>query len=266
MWLALVSLSIFIFVVLALMFQVSMKVVGVNLPLKISFMSTSMNTFFNTILPMTGGLWIRGAYLKRYFNVPWKNYLFAVSTGQIAQIGFLLGVLVIALLLDNVALRSLSSYLIGTPIQIIVLSLIALPLLALLIIKTKIGKKVITQLNKGIALWSNKPAQISKFLALIAMLNTLTCVRFWLSFVAVGYTLSLSDAVTIYCLLAIGLSWAFTPGNIGVKEAATVFISAIFGIDISIALAASIVDRVAAMLVILLIGGFAAYRSSRAID
>jgi hypothetical protein len=45
-----------------------------------------------------------------------------------------------------------------------------------------------------------------------------------------------------------------------------VFISAIFGIDISIALAASIVDRVAAMLVILLIGGFAAYRSSRAID
>lgn len=266
MWLALVSMSIFIFVILALMFQVSMRVVGVNLPLKISFMYTSMNTFFNTVLPMKGGLWIRGAYLKRYFNVPWKNYLFVVSTSQIAQIGFLLGVLAITLLLDNVALRLLRSYLIGLPFEIIVLSIIALSLLALLITKTKIGEKVITQLSKGLALWSNKPTQISKFVALVAMLNIVTCVRLWLSFLAVGHTLSLNDTVIIYCLLAIGLSWAFTPGNIGVKEAATVFISAIFGIDISIALAASIVDRVASMLVILLIGGFAAYQSSRSID
>ncbi|MBL4673263.1 MAG: flippase-like domain-containing protein [Arenicella sp.] len=266
MWLALVCFSIFIFVLLAFMFQVSMKVIDVNLPLKISFMSTSMNTFFNTVLPMKGGLWIRGAYLKRYFNVPWKNYLFVVSTSQIMQIGFLLGMLAIALLLDNVALRSLSSYLIGLPIEIIALSLIALSLSVLLIIRTKFGKKILTQLIKGLALWSNKPAQIGKFVTLVALLNIVTCLRFWLSFTAVGHTLSLNDAVIIYCLLAIGLSWAFTPGNIGVQEAATVFISAIFGVDISIALAASIVDRAASMLVILLIGGFAAYRSSRPID
>lgn len=266
MWLTLVSLSIFIFVVLASMFQVSMKVVGVNFPFKISFMYTSMNTFFNTVLPMKGGLWIRGAYLKRHFNVPWKNYLFVVSTSHIAQIGFLLGMLAIALLLDNIALRSLSSYLVALPIDVIVLSFIALSLLALLTAKTKIGKKALTQIAKGLTLWLNKPIQIGKFIALLSLLNIATCVRLWLSFLAVGHTLSLNDTVIIYCLLAIGLSWAFTPGNIGIKEAATVFISAIFGIDISIALAASIVDRVASMLVILLIGGFAAYQSSRSID
>ncbi len=262
-WVSLLSLSLIIFIVLAYMFLISMKVIEVNLPFGISFNYTSMNTFFNTILPFKGGLWIRGIYLKKNYQVPWEKYLFVVFTSQLAQLAIVIGVLITAVYLTDSLFNALGNRVANINLGITALLFVIGLLLALLISKTQVGKKYLEKLKRGLRLWSNKPKLIFLFLSSATILNILTGLRLWLSFLAVGYSIGIWDMVTIYCVLAVGLSWAFTPGNLGVRETAIVIVSSLFGIDISTALAASIVDRAASMIVIIIVGGITAHNSSR---
>jgi len=262
-WISLLSLSLVIFIVLAYMFLISMKVIGVDLPFGVSFNYTSMNTFFNTVLPLKGGLWIRGIYLKKNYQVPWNKYLFVVFTGQLAQLTLVIGILVTAVYLTDSLFSALGNRVANIDLTITAVLLIIGLMLMLLIPKTQVGARYLAKLKRGLSLWANKPKLIALFISSAITLNILTGLRLWLSFLSVGFSVGVWDIVTIYCILTVGLSWAFTPGNLGVRETAIVLVSSLFGIDISTALAASIVDRAASLVVIILVGGITAHISSR---
>ncbi len=265
-WLELLTLSLIIFFLLALMFQASMKVVSVNLPFQLSFNYTSMNTFFNTVLPLKGGVWIRGLYLKKHYNVSWKNYVFVVVTSQVVQMTILAVMLLIAIFQTEIELYDFPSFLYKIEIECIGIAIVALSFILLFISKLNIASEILFRLNRGVRLWLDKPNLVIWYIGLVILLNMVSGLRLWLSFLAVGELLSLTNICILFCSLGIGLSWAFTPGNIGVREAATVLISSLFGIDIGTALTASLLDRAASIFVIIVVGGAAAYVSTKSLN
>lgn len=258
-WLVLCGISVLIVVALSSLFRTSIQVVGVTLPYTAAFCYSAMNSFFNTILPMKGGLWVRGLYLKQRYGVSWTNYLFVLATGTLIQLGLL-------------AMIAVGFYLAGRlPLHLpdlpsnIVLGAIALALaiiIVLAIARREQAYEFTKKVARGMRLWIRDPRRFLRYILETLAMHGLTALRLWLAFHFVGTTLTLAEISVLYAALAVGLSWTVTPGNIGVKEAGIVILAAILGIDTEAAIAASIVDRIASLTITIIIGGSAAYRVS----
>jgi uncharacterized protein (TIRG00374 family) len=133
---------------------------------------------------------------------------------------------------------------------------------AALYLRREMFLNFVSKVVRGMGLWVEDLPRLFRFFAATLFFHGLSAFRLWLAFSFVGPTLSLTEICVLYAVLAAGLSWAVTPGNLGVKEAAIVLLAAILGIDTETALAASIVDRIASLAIILAVGGFSAYRVS----
>ena len=258
-WLALCGVSVLIVVALSSLFRTSIQVVHVELSYPAAFGYSAMNTFFNTILPMKGGLWVRGLYLKQRHDVSWANYLFVLATGTIIQLGLL-------------ATTAAGFYLAGRlPLYLPILPgttvLAGLGLVAVLAVIAAIvlrepARTFSMKVARGMRLWISDPLRFLRYIVETLVMHGLTAFRLWLAFYYIGTTLSVAEICVLYAALAAGLSWAVTPGNLGVKEAGIVILAAILGIDTEAAVAASVVDRITALIITITVGGAAAYRVS----
>ena len=256
-WLGLFICSVLILFILSQAFLVSMRVVGTHLPVLTSFKFTSMNSFLNNVLPLKGGVVVRGFLLKKRFNVNWGSYLFVVFSGQLFQLMFLFLMFISALyagILPQLVMpiKIDSNWILGGVIAIVLCSI-------LLIRFQHVAPKLLEKIIKGYKLWLSKPQALLLYFVLIVLFHALSGIRVWCSYWSVGEVLSFGEIVTIYVILAIGMSWSITPGNIGVKEALMVFVSSVIGVDSGVALAASVVDRIASLATITLLGGISTY-------
>jgi uncharacterized membrane protein YbhN (UPF0104 family) len=258
-WLLLCGISLIGLAALARIFQTTLRIFKVQMSFLTATSYSAMNTFFNTILPMKGGLWVRGLYMKQRFGVTWGSYLFIMATGQLIQLTMLGAIAVGFYLSGRIPLE--------TPLvpgkSILVVGVFA----AVLILAGAIlqRERVIAFANKvlrGLKLWIEDPLLFARYLVEILALHGLAAFRLWLAFHYVGTALSTTEICVLYAALAAGLSWTITPGNLGVKEAAIVLLAVILGIDAETALAASIADRLASLSITIVIGGFSAYRVS----
>ena len=258
-WLLLCGIWLFGFAALGRIFQTSLRIFNVRMSFLTAATYSAMSNFFNTIMPMKGGLWVRGLYLKRRFGVTWGSYLFIMTTGQLIQLTMLGTVAVVFYLTGHLPLQQ--PVLPGS--TILVLGILAIALV--LAIATLQRARLITfttKIGNGVKLWVENPLLFARFLVEIVALHALAAFSLWLSFYYVGTSLSTTEICILYSVLAAGLSWTITPGNLGVKEAGIVLLAIILGIDAEIALAASIVDRIASLFVTLVIGGYSAYQVS----
>ncbi len=262
-WLILCAISVAVFAVLSRLFQISLQVVSVQMPFPTAFSYSTMNNFFNTILPMQGGIWVRGMYLRKRFDISWASYLFVMASGQIIQLA-LLGSIALAFYLAG----RLPLYLPALPDTSVLAGILAVLVLgiAIAIVRRKTVMEFAERGARGFRMWTADPFRLARYIVEALAFHVLNGLRLWLAFLYVGTTLSITEICVLYAALAAGLSWAVTPGNIGVKEAAITILAAILGIDTGAAVAASIVDRIASLSVTLTIGGYAAYRVSAATD
>ena len=262
-WVLLVSISVAIIVQLALLFLISIRVVDKDIPFKVAFLYTAMNSFFNNVLPLKGGLWIRGMFLKRYFDLAWKRYLFLVVTSQllhIAVLSLLFFSCVFFVGLDfgfSMPFSSSATY--GLAVLCLTLVCVGIWLLR----SKPIVERVLSAARTGLAMWLGAPKRLAIYLIMAIIFHALTALRLWYCFVLIGYTFEPLEMAALYTSLAIGLSWGFTPGNIGIKEAAVVVLATALGAEASTALTASIIDRIASLVVIAIVGGGAAYLSAQ---
>jgi uncharacterized protein (TIRG00374 family) len=258
-WLVLLVLSLVVLAALSSVFQAMISVVGVQLPFVAAFDYSAMNTFFNTVLPMKGGVVVRGLYLKQRYGVTWGSYLFVLATGQLFQLGLLATIAIVIFLAGRVPL-----HIPDLPVDTIAIALLVA--LAVAALATWLRRELVVEYThkvaRGLSLWIEDLPRLLRFVAATLAFHGLSALRLWLSFSLVGHTLSLTEICVLYAALAAGLSWAVTPGNLGVKEAAIVLLALILGIDKETALAASIVDRIASLTITLSIGGLSAYRVS----
>lgn len=258
-WLLLCGLSIVVMAALSWVFQTSIHVVGVSLPFTAAFDYSAMNSFFNTVLPMKGGVVVRGLYLKQRYGVTWGSYLFVMATGQMMQL-VLLAAIALGFYLAGQLPLQLPELPVATMLGVLTATLVAAA--AALYLRRELFLKFIHKVARGMGLWIEDLPRLFRFIAATLFFHGLSAFRLWLAFGFVGHALSLTEICVLYAALAAGLSWAVTPGNLGVKEAAIVLLAAILGIDTETALAASIVDRIASLAIVLAVGGFSAYRVS----
>ena len=258
-WLVLLVLSLLVLAALSSVFQAMISVVGVRLPFMAAFDYSAMNTFFNTVLPMKGGIVVRGLYLKQRFGVTWGSYLFVLATSQLFQLGLLATIAIVVFLAGRVPL-----HIPDLPVDTIAIALLVV--LAVVALATWLRRELVVEYThkvaRGLGLWIEDLPRLLRFVAATLAFHGLSALRLWLAFGLVGHTLSLTEICVLYAALAAGLSWAVTPGNLGVKEAAIVLLALILGIDKETALAASIVDRIASLTITLGVGGVSAYRVS----
>jgi uncharacterized membrane protein YbhN (UPF0104 family) len=258
-WLLLCGLSILVYLSLSRVFQTSILVIKVKMSFLDAFDYSAMNNFFNTILPMKGGLWVRGMYLKKRFDISWARYLFVMASGQVIQLA-LLGAIAVGFYLVG-RLPLFLPTMPRTPELIVVVAVVVL-IIVVAIVRLETVAAFANRGIRGLKLWIEDPLLLARYLLETLVFHGLTALRIWLAFVFVGVTMTPTEMCVLYAALAAGLSWAVTPGNIGVKEAAIVLLAAMLGVDTDAAIAASIIDTLAALLVTITVGGWSAYRVS----
>lgn len=258
-WFVLCGISIAVMAFLSSLFRISIQVINVRLSFLAAFDYSAMNSFFNTILPMKGGIWVRGMYLKKRFDIGWASYLFVMASGQLIQLA-LLGAIAIGFYQAGRLPLHLPA-LPGTTVLAAAIAVLALGIV-FAIVRRESVLALANKIVRGLRLWTEDPLLLARYLVEALIFHGLTALRLWLAFNYVGTSLSVTEMCVLYAALAAGLSWAVTPGNIGVKEAAIVILAAILGIDTDAAVTASIVDRIASLFVTLTIGGLAAHRVS----
>jgi len=136
----------------------------------------------------------------------------------------------------------------------VILSGIVIAVSSLFVLREKLGQ-VIRYVYISAGYWRANIRATVRYVLFSIAFHFVSVVRLGFSFVLVGSEIPLADLIAIYCILALGMSVVFTPGNIGVKELSIVFIAGFFFIDSESALNAAIVDRVAGLAVTILIGG-----------
>ena len=207
---------------------------------------------FNMILPANGGTGVRMMYMKDKKNLPIRQFLsmnFAVILTGFTMLG-IFGSLYFQYVLNknDEVFRLLYSLFVALALSGILLLVFSEITGKLFKIKRKYSPKIYlfdtTFALKATLVWF-------AFFALYP-------VKIYLSFLAIGVHIGASESFEISLILLVASFFQVLPGNLGVKELITAYISSHYGINFETALLASLVDR-GVLLVFLLPVGFYFY-------
>ncbi len=260
-WVTLSAISVTVFLVLAAQFKLAVGLLGLRISLTNALCYAAMTNFLNTVLPLKSGLLVRGVYLKKRFSFSWEDYFIALAGAQFVNLGLLslimlFSVIAIWPLQQNVRLGFSPFWLL----------LMAPALIAVGWFISRIRElygKVIRIVSRALLLWFGSPATLLKLSFWSLVLHGLSYGRLVLALVISGSTLDYGLIVMMYALVTLGLSANFTPGNIGVREAALVVVGVAMGGEASVMLQASVVDRLSSLFVVIVFGGYSTWLLSR---
>lgn len=203
---------------------------------------------FNMILPANGGTGVRMMYLKDKKNLPIRQFLsmnFAVILTGFTMLG-IFGSLYFQYVLNknDEVFKLLESLFIALALSGIMLLVFSEILGKIFKIKRKYSPKIYL-FDKKFAL----KATIVWF-AFFALYP----LKIYLSFLAIGVHIGASESFEISLILLVASFFQVLPGNIGVKELITAYISSHYGIRFETALLASLIDRGVLLLFLLPVG------------
>lgn len=253
-WMAVVIVAVSggALVVQAVQYQTAVRIQQIDMPLSESTALTAANTMANYYLPARGGMVVRAAYMKRVYAFPLARYgaLTVSITGLTIIVAALIGTAGIAIgavvsgELDRRALFAFGGVALAVGLGMAI---------AMLLSGFARGDgrfaEVVRSFRAGVTMWVDDRGGLAVFLFWTVALFAAQGLRLWLSFRAVGVSVSFSGMMIIQAMAAMAFVLALTPGNIGIKEGAVVFSASLLGIDPDIALLASLIDRAAALIV-----------------
>jgi uncharacterized membrane protein YbhN (UPF0104 family) len=205
---------------------------------------------FNMILPANGGTGIRMMYLKDKKNLPIRQFLsmnFAMIVTGFTMLG-IIGTLYFQYVFiksDNV-FKLLES----------LFTALALSGILLLIFSEIIGKvfKIKRKYSPKIYLFDSKLTGLATLYWLFFF--ALYPLKIYLSFLAIGEHVTLGESFEISLILLATFFFQVMPGNLGVKEIVTAYVSSHYGINFETAILASLIDRGALVLFVLPVGAY----------
>ena len=203
---------------------------------------------FNMILPANGGTGVRMMYMKDKKNLPIRQFLsmnFAVILTGFTMLG-IFGSLYFQYVLDkqDEVFKMLEALFIA----------LALSGILLLISSEIFGKifKFKRKYSPKIYLFDTKLASFAT--AAWFIFFALYPLKIYLSFLAIGVQIGPSESFEISLILLVASFFQILPGNMGVKELITAYISSQYGINFETALLASVIDRGVLLLFLLPVG------------
>lgn len=207
-----------------------------------------VSELFNLLLPANGGAGIRMMYLKDKKKLPIRQFLsmnFAVILTGFTMVG-----IVGTLYFQYVLVRNDSVF------KMIESVFIALALCGILLLITSeiFGKlfKFKRKYSPKIYLFDTKLTAKLTFLWLIFF--ALYPLKIYLSFMTIGVHIGLQESLEIGLILMASTFFQVLPGNMGIKEIITAYVSTHYGINFETALLASLIDRAALMIYLVPVG------------
>jgi len=213
---------------------------------------TAINTMANYYLPARGGTVVRAGYMYAVHGMSVIAYatltVVTVATGLVVAtvIGFT----------ATVALNGTGSDL-GLGLLTPFLGVLALVSVALGV--ALVSARVFARSNRfssaaarvtlAAKVWRREPVTMLKFVMWTAVVLAVQITRLFVAFLAVGASVGVLEMVLIGSLVSVSFVMSVTPGNLGVKEGITTLAGALVGVEPSVALLASLVDRGAALVV-----------------
>jgi len=241
---------------LAVTFRLSISILGLDLKFSEWFGLTALNNFYNYFLPLSGGLAIRGRFLKKNYNFEYSKYIAFISNMYFVNLLISAGIglfLSCFLYLKNGALGILPYLFIFSGILI---SLI----LAGLFIKYNNRSILPSKLEKYIKKFRSANSEMwnKKFLLVISMLYLIRIIlmtlRLYFTFRAVGIDVEFIALLLVSCLIQFTGLFSLTPGNIGLREIIVSLNSSLLNVDFNTIMNISIVERIIIMVTTFIIG------------
>ena len=227
-------------VTLGWQFKAASALLGIRLQPREWLGLTAVNTVVSFAVPARGGLVVRAAYLKRVHDMRLEDYAaltiatLGLTIGSAAAVGLAVGV-----------------FAIGQEGRAEVVALFGIPVVALLlgaglVLFRKFEKDgTFGRIGSGLRLLlRGKAATIELAVATLAFV-AIQGFGLLLAFRAVGSPISVPAAFAVYAATVVAFVLAFTPGGLGIKEGAAVFVTGLLGLDTGLALTAALVDRAA---------------------
>jgi uncharacterized membrane protein YbhN (UPF0104 family) len=252
----------------ALQFRTALTIHDTLIGVKESVALTAANTMANYYLPVRGGMLVRAAYMKWVYRFPLSQY--AAVTVSItgltiltAAVVGLMGVGIIAATEGGADTRALWAFG-GVGVAVVLGLVIAIAVSGVFDGDGRLAQSA-AAFRSGMGLWVHARGRLAIFLGWTLLVFGAQAMRLWLSFRAVGVTVSVGSMLVIQAMAFVVFVLALTPGNIGLKEGAVVFAASLLGIDPALALLASLIDRAGALVVTFGVGSVSLrYLSRRA--
>ncbi len=213
---------------------------------------TAVNTMANYYVPARGGTVVRAGYMYGVHGMAVSAYamltVVTVTAGLIvATLGGLGATVWLNVTGSDVGLRLLVPF-IG------VLALVGVALgVAVASAKAFTGSnrfsRGVTQLTVAAKVWRSEPVAGLKLVLWTVVVLVVQVTRLFVAFSAVGVSVGVVEMVLIGSLVSMSFVLSITPGNLGIKEGVTALAGALVGVESSVALLASLVDRGAALVV-----------------
>ena len=242
----LIPLSILVlifFAVNGLVNKILLKEFKIYLTFKEWFGLSIINTIGNYIAPFRGGSISNALYLKKKYKFSYSSFLSLLSATYIIVfwVNSLLGI--VSLIFVKVFYNNFSI------IIFLFFLLIFLTLTTLILLSPKIKTSKYIYLNKFIDVINNwhttrKNLKIIMIISFLAFLNNILIVSMsYLEFLILGEYIVISKLFVLSVFSSFSIFLSITPGNLGIREAFSVYSGQLLGIPIVKVVAISIIDR-----------------------
>lgn len=230
-----------------------LKSLGADLSFKEGYLLAASTTFANQ-LPLPGGLFSRGYYLKKIHKLPYTLYfsttlaLFFCSISVNGIVGLL--DLVYINLIDTIQVTNYLFLGFGLMAACVAVFLFPLKKLPLPSKFKKWGEQAI----EGVVIFQKHPANLIRILVLQIAFMVIFAVRQIVAFNILSQNLSYSQALLLSSGAILTQIVSFAPGGLGVREAIVGGIAALLGFDLSVSVAAVEVDRIISLFPLIVVG------------
>jgi len=245
-WLVLVGLGGLIFLVLSFQFRATLAAQGLMIKFSDAFYLSASNTFLNNILPLKAGLALRGLYLKNQYGFELKQYTNSmVSLMGLAWLAWLCLLLLSFFVID---LGQKSNYLDLNSLLIALFVFLGGGLFYWFGIEW-LNRRFFTSLLQP------SVKVLLEILVWAVLFSMISAGRLYLCAAWVDFDIEYIFALQLILVSSLTLVFSITPGNIGVKEGLLLLLSAQYGLDLGQMAVVLLLDRAAAYIAILFLGG-----------
>lgn len=244
------SLHMLNFLFLGLSHALPLKKHNIQLSFKEWFGLCLTSELFNIFLPAKGGTAIRIFYLKQNYNFSLNTFLtmaFSIVVTSFTLLG-LVGTIYCHFFLNK-------SELFFALFESVCISLTVSGFL-LITMNESISKFFKLQRKISSFFYFRDFKLISKCTLIYLLIFALYPIKIYLSFKAIGEPIQFKDSLEIGLVVLIVSIFEVLPGNIGIKELATAYVSTHYGINFETALIASLLDRAILFIFLLPVGTY----------
>jgi uncharacterized protein (TIRG00374 family) len=232
---------------------------GIKLNNKEAFSISTATRFYNFIMPLRGGIFMRAVYLKKQHKFPYTDFLSALSSSYIIifLISSFAGALSMILIWLYYKIFNMLVFLLffGAFIALLLIANFS-PRLPKL--KNKWLNRFVDVINGWHLIKSNRKAILTITLMSLCQL-IVSSIALLVTYGVFGIEIGFAKTVFITSISHLSTLVALTPGNLGVGEAINVFSASLVGISPVGAIAAVLFGRLVNAVMLLVIGPIFSY-------